>query len=94
MERLNDHKLIVEIVKELITKRKKIFDLVTKYTIETEFKELGNTFEISDNQEFTLAHFADSENVNVVLLVEMCHKLDRTIYELVIKNNITESDLN
>lgn len=93
MDRLNDRNLIVEIVKELIDKRKVIFELISKYTIATEFKELENTFEIKENQEFTLAHFADSENVNIVLLVEMCHKLDRTIYELVNYNNITESDL-
>jgi|GEM_PF-1899181 len=93
MEKLNDKKLIIEIVKNLIEERKKIFSLIVKFTLATEFKEIENTFEINENQEFTLAHFADSENVNVVLLVEMCHKLDRTIFELVNYNYITETDL-
>jgi len=93
MENLNDKNLIIEIVKELIEKRKKIFHLISKYTIATEFKEFENTFEINENQEFTLAHFADSENLNIVLLVDMCHKLDETISELVNYNNITQSNL-
>ena len=93
MERLNDRKLIINIIQELLEKRNTIFKQIVKYAIASEFKELGNTFEIKEDQEFTLAHFADSENQNIVLLVEMCHKIDTTIYEIINKNSITENEL-
>lgn len=93
MDRLNDRNLIIEIVKELIDNRTKVLNSISKYAIATEFKEFDNTFEINESQEFTLAHFADSENVNILLLVNMCHKLDSSIYELVNHNNLSESDL-
>ncbi|UYW01723.1 hypothetical protein K5I29_02010 [Flavobacterium agricola] len=93
MKHLNDKQLIRKIVKELLDKRQSIFELLTQFTIATEFKELDNTFEFKEDQQFTLADFADSENQNVVLLVDMCHKLDQTIYELINYNNLTETDL-
>lgn len=93
MERLNNKNLIITILKDLIEKRNSIFSQLTQYAIATEFKEIQNTFEFSDNQEFTLAHFADSENINIVVLVEMCHKLDKTIFELINNNNVEKIEL-
>ena len=93
MERLNNKNLIISILKDLIEKRNSIFSELTQYAIATEFKEIQNTFEFADNQEFTLAHFADSENINIVVLVEMCHKLDKTIYELINNNNVEKLEL-
>ncbi len=93
MERLNNKNLIITILKDLIEKRNSIFSQLTQYAIATEFKEIQNTFEFKENQEFTLAHFADSENINIVVLVEMCHKLDKTIYELINNNNVEKLDL-
>lgn len=93
MERLNNQNLIISILKDLIEKRNSIFKQLTQYAIATEFKEIQNTFEFKENQEFTLAHFADSENINIVILVDMCHKLDKTIYELINKNDVKKIDL-
>ena len=89
-----DKTQIIEVLKNLVEAREIIFSQIVNIAMFGEMKEIGNVFELGDSYEFKLSHFEDLEDVNVKKLIKLCKKTEKTIFEFLNLNGISENELN
>lgn len=88
-----DKSQVIEVLKNLIEAREIIFSQIVNLSMLGEMKEIGNVFERGDSYEFTLSHFEDIEDANVRKLIKLCKKTEKTIFDILNLNGITENEI-
>ena len=49
---------------------------------------------MGDTYSFSLVHFEDAKDINLVKLIELCENIEQTTFTLMDLNKIDESELN
>jgi hypothetical protein len=84
---------ILENINQLSEARNIIFFEIVNLAMKFEHSDIDNTFEEGDQYTFTLQQFENSKDVNVQKLVELCKKVEETVFTLMDLNGIDEDEV-
>ena len=85
---------IIKVIEQLVEARDIIFTQIVNLAMSGEMLHITNTFNIGENYTFVLSHFEDIEDLSVRKLVQLCKKIEKTIYTIMNLNGIKENEIN
>ncbi len=70
-----------------------IFKKIIRLSLSNEYKQIDEVLEMHDKIHFELAHFEDSTDTNIILLMDLMRKVGKTRDSLVTINSITDKEI-
>ena len=84
---------IISVVNNLSEAREIIFGQIVSFGMKKEFPKIDEALDEGDTYSFELAHFEDAKDINLARLVELCKKVEATIFDLIDLNQIKDEEL-
>lgn len=85
---------VVEIVNNLVEARHIVFNQIVNFALSNEFSQINSAFDVGDVYNFSLVHFEDAKDTNLMKLIELCENIEQTTFTLMNLNGIEEDELN
>jgi hypothetical protein len=83
---------LIVAVNNLIEFENNLFNDLLNVAMSNEYKEIDDTFEIGDEFNFSLEHFENSNDQNVIKLVNLIKEIRQSVETIMNINNIKEND--
>lgn len=85
---------VIDSINSLIDARQTIFNQIVDFALSNEFNDINDAFDVGDTYSFSLIHFEDAKDINLVKLIEICESIEQTTFTLMNLNKIDEGELN